>query len=311
VELRHLRYFVAVAEELSFTRAAKKLRISQPSLSEQIRQLESELGTPLFRRLTRGVELTDGGKLLLEQARIILKQVQDAAVGVRRRARGETGRIIIGSTGSIFHPTILRGLHECKARYPNLTIAAEVEVTNASLLLAWLRTGRIDLCLLSLPINDSEGLAIEPLVDEDCVIALPREHALAHSPSVPLASLAKESFVLFTRAFSPALHDAVTAACEKAGFKPKLEQEVPQIVGIIPLIAAGFGVSVIPRSFSRIHFAGVHYVNIAGDAPRSQTALVSREDERSAAVKIAIKVARLAKLPLQSSHGASDRAKIS
>ena len=133
MELRHLRYFIAVAEELSFTRAAKRLRISQPPLSEQIRKLENELGTQLFRRLTRGVELTDAGKLLLEQARIILKQVQDAAVGVRRRGRGETGRIIVGSTGSIFHPLILRALHECKTRYPNLTIAAEVELTNTSL----------------------------------------------------------------------------------------------------------------------------------------------------------------------------------
>ena len=108
MELRHLRYFVAVAEELNFTRAAEKLGINQPPLSTQIRQLEKELGTPLFRRLPRGVELTDAGKLLLEQARIILKQVDDAAVGVRRRARGETGRIIIGSSGSYFHPLIMR-----------------------------------------------------------------------------------------------------------------------------------------------------------------------------------------------------------
>ncbi len=303
MELRHLRYFVAVAEELSFTRAAKRLRISQPPLSEQIRQLETELGTQLFRRLTRGVELTDAGKLLLEQARIILKQVQDAAVGVRQRGRGETGRIIIGSAGSIFHPLILRALHECKTRYPNLTIAAEVEVTNTALLVAWLRTGRVDLCLLSLPIDDSEGLAIEPLVDEDCVMALPHGHPLANSPSVPLASLAKEDFVLFTRGFSPALHDAVVAACEKAGFKPKQGQEAPQIVSIIPLIAAGFGVSIIPRSYSEIRFAGVHYVDIDGDAPRSLTALVYRQDERSPAIKNAIKAARLAKLAAPEASG--------
>ena len=129
MELRHLRYFVAVAEELNFTRAARKLRISQPPLSAQIRQLEKELGTPLFRRLTRGVELTDGGKLLLEQARIILKQVDDAAVGVRRRSRGETGRVIVGANGACFHPLVLKVLHECRTRYPSLTIAVEVEVT--------------------------------------------------------------------------------------------------------------------------------------------------------------------------------------
>jgi DNA-binding transcriptional LysR family regulator len=296
MELRHLRYFLAVAEELSFTRAAKKLHINQPPLSAQIRQLENELGTKLFRRLTRGIELTDAGKLLLEQARIILKQVEDASVGVRRRGRGETGRIIVGSSGAMFHPLIMRALHESKTRYPNLTIAAEVEVTNTSLLLAWLRTGRVDLCLLSVPIEDSEGLAIEPLVDEDCVIALPKGHALANSASAPLESLAKEKFVLFSRTFNPALYDSVMAACERAGFKPTLEQEVPQIVNVIPVVAAGFGVSIIPRSFSEIHFAGVNYIDIDGDALRSVLALVYRRNERSAAIKNAIKAARIAKL---------------
>ena len=144
MELRHLRYFIAVAEELNFTRAAKRLRIHQPPLSYQIRQLEKELGTQLFRRLAKGVELTDAGKLLLEQAHIILKQVDDATVGVRRRARGETGRIIIGTGGAFFHPVIMRIFRECKARYPSLKIAPEVETTNIALLIGWLRTGRID-----------------------------------------------------------------------------------------------------------------------------------------------------------------------
>jgi DNA-binding transcriptional LysR family regulator len=296
MELRHLRYFVAVAEELSFTRAAKKLKINQPPLSTQIRQLEHELGTQLFRRLTRGIELTDAGKLLLEQSRIILKQVEDAATGVRRRGRGETGRIIVGSSGAIFHPLVVRALYECKARYPNLTIAAEVELTNTSLLLAWLRTGRIDLCLTSIPIDSNEGLAIEPLVDEDCVIALPQRHALANSSLISLESLAKERFVLFARGFNPALYDSIMKACEKAGFKPKLDQELAQIVNVIPVVAAGFGVSIVPRSFGRIKFADVSYADIDGDAPRSALALVYRRDERSAAIKNAIKAARLAKL---------------
>ena len=296
MELRHLRYFVAVAEELNFTRAAKKLHINQPPLSAQIRKLENELGTQLFRRLTRGIELTDAGKLLLEQARIILKQVDEATVGVRRRGRGETGRIIVGSSGAIFHPLVVRALHESKTRYPNLTIAGEVEVTNTAMLLAWLRTGRVDLCLISVPVEDSEGLAIEPLVEEDCVIALPKEHALANSSSAPLESLSKDNFVLFSRAFSPALYDFVMAACERAGFKPKVDQEVPQIVNVIPIIAAGFGVSIIPRSFSEIRFAGIKYIEIDGAAPRSSLALVYRRDERSAAIKNAIKAARVAKL---------------
>lgn len=296
MELRHLRYFLAVAEERSFTRAAKRLRINQPPLSTQIRQLEKELGTQLFRRLTRGVELTDAGKLLLEQAHVILEQVEDAALGVRRRGRGETGRVIVGTSGAIFHPLIMRILYECKTRYPNLTIPVDVEITNTPLLLAWLRTGRIDACLVSVPIGDSEGLAIEPLVDEDCIIALPHGHALGNSASVSLASLANEKFILFHREFSPSLYDSIFAACERAGFRPKLDQEVAQIVSVIPVVAAGFGVSIIPRSFSELHFAGVSYVDIEGNAPRWALAVACRRDERSLAVKNVMKAARIAKL---------------
>ena len=298
MELRQLRYFVAVAEDLNFTRAARRLHIHQPPLSTQIRQLEKELGTQLFRRLSTGVELTDAGKLLLEQARIILKQVEDAALGVRRRGRGETGRVIVGSSGAYFHPLITKVLYECKTRYPSLIIVPEVEVTNPSLLVAWLRTGRIDACLLPLPIDDSEGLAIEPLVDEDCVIVLPRGHALANSASAPLVKLAKEKFVLANRGFNSAMYDSIFAACNRVGFSPKLSQEAPQIVTVIPMVAAGFGVSIVPRSFSAVNFAGVVYIDIEADAPRATIVLASRRDEPSAAIKNAIKAARLAKLSM-------------
>ena len=295
MELRHLRYFVAVAEELNFTRAAKRLGINQPPLSLQIKQLEKELGTPLFRRLARGVELTDGGKLLLEQARIILKQVDDAAVGVRRRARGETGRVIVATSGYYCHPIILKVLRTCHTLYPQLTIAHELEVTNNPLLIAWLRTGRIDVCLFPLPLDDSEGLVLEPLVDEDCVIVLPQAHALANSATVPLARLAKETFILCGRGFSPAMFDSILTACSRSGFRPKLGHEVPQALAVIPMVAAGFGVSIVPRSFSQFRFAGVNYIDFEGDAPRSAIALACRRDDRSSAIKNVMKAARLAK----------------
>ncbi len=296
MELRQLRYFVGVAEELNFTRAARKLRISQPPLSLQIRQLEEELGTPLLRRLHRGVELTDAGKLLLEQARIILKQVEDAAVGVRRRARGETGRIIVGASGYYCYPIILKVLRKCHTLYPQLTIVHELEVTNNPLLIAWLRTGRIDVCLLPLPLDDSEGLALEPLVDEDCVIVLPQEHALANSTTVPLARLAEETFILCGRNFSPAMFDSILTACSRVGFRPKLGHQVPQAMAVIPMVAAGFGVSIVPRSFSEFRFAGVNYIDFEGNAPRSAIALACRRDERSSAIKNVMKAAHLAKL---------------
>src|SRR3984893_4466533 len=123
MELRHLRYFVAVAEELNFTRAAKRLGINQPPLSLQIRQLEKEMGTPLFRRQARGVELTSAGKLMLEEARVILKQVERAKTGVRRRARGETGRLNVGSSGgTYFHPLIPAIIREYGMQYPDIVL---------------------------------------------------------------------------------------------------------------------------------------------------------------------------------------------
>jgi DNA-binding transcriptional LysR family regulator len=130
-------------------------------------------------------------------------------------------------------------------RYPNLIIAPEVELTNIALLIAWLRTGRIDACLMPLPVEDSEGLEIEPLI----VLVLPRGHPLANSGSASLAPLANETFVLCHRGFNPMMHDSILAACSRAGFAPKIGQEAPQIVTVIPLVAAGFGISIVPRSF--------------------------------------------------------------
>jgi len=134
------------------------------------------------------------------------------------------------------------------------------------------------------------------LVDEDCVIVVAHGHALANSASATLASLAGEKFVLFNRGFSPATYDSIFAACRRAGFTPKLDQEVAQTVSVIPAVAAGFGVSIVPRSFGEIHFAGVSYIDIDGDAPRATLAAACRRDERSAAIKNMMKAVRLAKL---------------
>jgi DNA-binding transcriptional LysR family regulator len=293
MELRHLRYFVAVAEELNFTRAAKRLGIKQPPLSLQIRQLEKEMGTPLFRRLTRGVELTNAGKLMLEEARVILRQVERAKTGVRRRARGETGRINVGSSGgTYFNPLIPAIIREYRMRYPDIILAPEA--SNTALLVARLRAGQIDIAFIRPPISDSEGLAIEPLVDEDTVMILPTGHALSDSASAPLAALAKETFVLCPRALNPGLYDSIISACHHAGFDPVLGQEAPQIVSIVPLVAAGLGVSIVPRSVSRIQGNGVVCLAIEGDAPRAEICLAYRRDDGSPAVQNFVAVARRA-----------------
>jgi len=291
MELRHLRYFVAVAEELNFTRAAERLGISQPPLSLQIRQLEKELGTPLFLRRARSVELTDAGRLLLEEARVILKQVETAKSGVRRRGRGETGRIVIGSAGATyFHGVIPEIIREYGMRYPDIILAPQA--SNTSLLVARLRAGQVDIALIRPPIDDVEGLTIVPLINEDTVVILPNGHRLSKLASVPLAALAKEVFVLYPRALNPGNYDAVLAACRRAGFNPTLGQEAPQIVSVIPLVAAGFGVSIVPRSTARILPDEVCYRPIEADAPRAEISLAHCRRGSSRAVQNFVAVAR-------------------
>jgi DNA-binding transcriptional LysR family regulator len=305
MELRHLRYFVAVAEELNFTRAAERLGVSQPPLSLQIRQLEKELGAQLFRRRTRGVELTDAGKLLLEEARIILKQVETAKTGVRRRARGETGQIIIGSGVAIYlHPLIPAIIREYGLKYPDIVVAPQTNYS--ALLTARLRAGQVDIAFIWRPAGDSDGLTIEPLEDEDVVIVLPAGHRLSHSASVPLAALAKETFILFPRALAPDPYDSFIAACHRAGFGPALGQEAPEIVSAIPLVAAGLGVSIVPRSTSQIMTDGVSYVPIEGDALRVGICLAHRRHDRSPAVHNFVAVARHAVRAVHRSQSSAD-----
>jgi DNA-binding transcriptional LysR family regulator len=302
MELRHLRYFVAVAEELNFTRAARRLGINQPGLSLQIRQLEEALGTRLFRRQTRGVELTDAGKLMLEEARAILGQIETAKTGVRRRARGETGQIIVGSAGATyFHPLIPAILREYRHKYPDVILAPQASTTE--LLTARLRAGQIDVAFIRPPIDDSDGLSIEPLVDEPMVIVVPTGHALSKAASAPLTALADEPFVLPARAQTPGCYAAIVAACQRAGFRPKLGQEAPQIVSVIPLVAAGLGVSIVPRSTSRILVDGVSYLSIEGDAPRSLIGLAHRRQDRFRAVQNFVATARPIVLAAAQSNG--------
>jgi DNA-binding transcriptional LysR family regulator len=291
MELRHLRYFVAVAEELNFTRAAERLAISQPPLSSQIRQLEEELGTPLFHRRARSVELTDAGKLFLEEARVILRQIETAQAGVRRRARGETGRIVVGSAGATyFHPLIPAIIREYGKSYPDIILAPQA--SNTALLVARLRAGQCDIAFIRPPFDDASGLVIDPLVDEDSVIVLPNGHGLSHLASVPLAALAEEMFVLYPRALNPGNYDAVIDACRHAGFNPILGQEAPQIVAVAPLVAAGLGVSVVPRSTVRILPDEVCYRPIDGFAPRAEICLAHCSHDSSRAVQNFVAVAR-------------------
>jgi len=291
VDLRHLRYFVAVAEELHFTRAAERLGIKQPPLSLQIRQLEQELGTPLFRRLTRGVELTEAGVLLLDEARQILEHVERAKANVLSRARGEKGQIRVGFAGATYFQPRIPGLIQAYRRlYPDVLLTPEQ--SNTPHLIEALRNGSLDVAFVRPPLSDGEGIVVQPLIKESMRIVLPAQHPYAHSREMPLAALAGETFILFPRAIGPGLYDSVIAGCQRAGFSPTLGQEAPQISSIVHLVAAGFGISVVPESIEQIRADGAVYIPIQGEAPVAQISLAVRKDNCSATVRNFVALAR-------------------
>ncbi|MDY0746819.1 LysR family transcriptional regulator [Paucibacter sp. R3-3] len=290
MELRHLRYFLAVAEELHFTRAAARLGIQQPPLSQQIRQLEDELGTKLFRRLTRGVELTESGVFLLKEARLILNQVEHTKAAVQGLARGTSGHIRVGfSNASYFNPVVSQIICDFRERYPNVVLTPFQSVT-AELVHA-LHEARVDVAFLRAPFDD-DGLASELIVEEPLVAVVPEGHPLAAQRDTGLAALAKDPFLLFPRATSPGFYDSIISACQQAGFSPKLGQEAPDIPSLVHLVGAGFGVSVVPQALSQISAQGVVYLPISGERPMAWTRLGSRRNETSEAVKNFISTAR-------------------
>jgi DNA-binding transcriptional LysR family regulator len=286
MELRHLRYFVAVAEEGHVTRAAERLGIQQPPLSQQIQALERELETQLFRRKPRGVELTPPGMALLDEARAILARADEAVAAVKRTARGEAGRIGIGFTSSAsFHPFLPRAIRAFREAHP--LVALVLEESGTTELVDALRARSLDIAFVRSPVGESDDLFVRPLLEEPMVAALPIGHALsgAHDP-LPLAALAGETFILYRRPVGPGLHDAIIAACDRAGFSPRIGQEAPRMLSTLSLVAAGLGVTLVPASMSRLEAEGVAYRPLDPSAELTAPLnLAYRRDEISAAVR--------------------------
>jgi DNA-binding transcriptional LysR family regulator len=291
MELRRLRYFIAVAEELHFTRAAERLGIRQPPLSAQIRQLEKEVGTLLFQRGTRGVKLTDAGKLLLKEARDIVDRVDRAALLVQRRARGESGEMAVGFAGGAYLvpliPTIMRSYRD---RYPDIVLHGQQ--SNTAALVDALHQGEVDAAFVWPPVTNPEDFRFEPIIDEEIVSVLPHGHRLEKAQSVALSALAKETFTLPPRALGPGLYDRIIAACEKAGFCPQIGQEASTLVALPSMVAAGFGVSLVPRSLTQICVDHVAYRPLTGTPLRAPIALAYRRANCPAAVRNLVAVAR-------------------
>jgi DNA-binding transcriptional LysR family regulator len=285
MELRHLRYFLAVAEEMNFTRAAQKVGIGQPPLSQQIRSLEEELGAPLFRRVPRGVELTDSGKVFLPEAQAILAQAERAKKIARRGARGELGSLRLGFTSSAAFTRIVQdAIRVFRENFPNVELILEEEDTRT--LLERLSEQTVDAAFIRPGRNDPVGVQVHRLVEESMMIALPSDHALVKASGLPLSALAKDRFLLFPRSAGPGFFDEIISACRHAGFEPKMGYEATQITSVGNMIAAGLGVSIVPVSIAnQVCVAGVKYIKIVGDAPRASVALAIRPDEQSVTVK--------------------------
>ena len=267
MELRHLRYFVAVAEEGHVTRAAERLGIQQPPLSQQIRALETELEVQLFRRKPRGVELTQAGEALLAEARGILDRVEHAAAAARRTGRGEAGRIGLGFTSSAsFHPFVPRVIREFREVSP--LVALSLEEAGTGELVDGLLAERIDAAFVRSPIGAATDLAVHSVLQEGMVAALPAGHPLAGATRIrlPLAALEPETFILYRRPLGPGLYDAIIAACQRAGYSPRIGQEAPRMLATLSLVAAGLGVTLIPASMQRIGVEGVAYRPLARNA---------------------------------------------
>ena len=282
VELRQMRYFVAVAEELHFGRAAERVGIAQPPLSQQIQRLEAELGVQLFIRNRRRVQLSEPGRVFLDEARAALRQAERAVDAVQRAARGEAGRLRVGFVGSATFavmPPILRRFRE---HFPAVDLTlSELSTTQQ---VEALREQRIDIGFVRPPLV-ADDLALEIIAREPLVAVVPSDHRLAGGGTIRLADLAGEPFVLFPHSFGPGLHAQIVGVCQRAGFNPRIVQEAVALPTIVSLVSVGIGVSLLPASIQHLPWAGVSYHPLAGDSPQAELALAWRLDDESPVVR--------------------------
>ena len=277
MELRHLRYFLAVAEELHFGRAARALGIRQPPLSQQIRALEDDLGVVLFDRSSRRVRLTPAGEAFRTDARRSLAAAEAARRAARRAGRGDIGDVVLGFVGSATYTLLPRILRAFRARYPDVHLTLRELPTSDQV--EALRQGAIDIGLVRPPLTGADALQVELLGADGLSVALPTDHPLARGRDVAAHRLADEPFVLFPRRLGPGLYDQILTYCRQAGFEPRTVQEAVQMQTIVALVAGGIGVSLVPSSMTRLRRADVAYRPVRPAAAGIHLAAVRRDDD--------------------------------
>ena len=259
IEFRHLRYFLAVAETLHFSRAAAQLGMAQPPLSQQIRRLEQILGYPLFDRTTRGVRLTKVGQYFRERARDTIAKIRDDLEMARRLGSGQEGVLTVGFSGSVMLTTLPKAIERYRRMHPRVELRLRELVTAEQI--PSLLDGTLDLGFL----RDGEpkdGLSMESILRERFIAVLPARHKLAGHASIRPAELRHERFVLFARRMGPLAFDRTVACCEAEGFHPNLVQEAPQWPTVVRLVAAGSGISLAPACVANFAMPGVVYKKV-------------------------------------------------
>ena len=289
MELRHLRYFIAVAEELHFGRAAEKLHISQPPLSMQIRALENELGVTLLNRTQRHVSLTQAGDALFAEARHILARVEQAVLTTKRAGRGEIGELAVGFISVADYNVLPLVLREFRRAFPLVNLTLRESTTDAQF--RDLLAGRIDAGFVLPPIND-RSLESVPILREPLIVALPEKHPLARRPGkLALEKLKDAPFILFPRPYAPGLYDDVVSCCKSAGFSPQVVQEAIQMQTIVSLVSAELGVALIPASLTNLQRTGVTYKFLKNGSPLTEIHLVWRRGDELPALRVFVDVA--------------------
>ncbi|KAA0977081.1 LysR family transcriptional regulator [Paeniglutamicibacter gangotriensis] len=277
MELRQLRYFIAVAEEMHFNRAAERLHIAQPALSQQIQRLERNLKTQLFVRTTRSVEITDTGRVLLEAARRVVSEADRAQSQVELATRGSTGLLRVGfvSSAALFLlPGMVNRMHE---QWPQVRFQLQENTTERQV--QAVLEGQLDVGIVR-EIEPIDGISAVALRRESLIVAVPEGHLLAGRSSVPLAELAGEEFVVFPRQQVSRLYDLISALCIQAGFHIRIAQEAIQFPTILGLVAARTGIAIVPESLRALQIPGVAYLNLSDESAYSQVSLVCAEGRR-------------------------------
>jgi len=290
-ELRHLRYFVVVAEELNFSRAATRLHMAQPPLSVAIRQLEDELGTELFQRTTREVRLTEAGRALLDGARRTIAEAERAVASAKRAGAGELGRLKLGFSWSARFETLPALGRALEAEHPDLELLAQ-EMWNAAMIPA-LRSGELDVAVALCP-ELAPDVADEVIRTEPVVAVLPAKHPLAGKESIPLGSLAEETFVFFARDLAPRLHDHLIGLCRSAGFEPKVESGSFHSGWDLGSLGRGDYVAVAPNAVRAKLAEGVAAVPLTEPANTVETRLLWPQDDSAPTVQALRSAARAA-----------------